>query len=204
MLHSITPSCKCSISCDNSLSLVSEILAAGTCVVPDVRKHNRCNVEVGDGDLVAAKEIFAVLFELLVQVSDDGGDVTSEFGLPGFREVFSDHKDGVELSNEVVGIVNESICLPCFVGISWIVSEMPSDISQHSGRLVQVLAVVHKYGKLAVGELTCCLAGSELFETNALVLPVSLGVGECHTGGLTTTVDGEVNDFVFCHTLRYF
>ncbi len=204
MLHSIAPGCKCSICCDNGLGLVSEILAAGTGVVPDIRKHNRCYVEVGDGDLVAAKEIFAVLFEVLVQVGDDSGDVTCKFGLPGFREVFSDHEDGVELSNIVVGVVNESISLPCFVGISWVVSEMLSDISQHSGRLVQVLAIVHEYGKLTVGELTCCLAGSELFASQALVLPVSLGVGKCHTGGLSTTVDGEVNDFVFCHTLRYF
>ncbi len=84
MLHSIAPGCKCSISCYNVLSLAGEILAAGTGVVPDVRKHNRCYVEVGDGDLVAAKEIFAVLFEVLVQVGDDGGDVTYELGLPGF------------------------------------------------------------------------------------------------------------------------
>ena len=163
-------------------------------LIEHIREESCTDCEVSCSQLVTSDEVFAVFLKMLLKESTHSCDVLLVLS-NGFLILLPLVVGRVELSDEVVCIVDKSISLPSLQMVSGIVAELLANEAEHGNGLIQVLSIVYEDWQLTVGEFTGGLAGTEGWAIEALILKADLCVGEEHTDELNTTVNAEVDDF---------
>ena len=136
---------------ENLFAYICKRVASCKRVVKNVREKDSCNTEITNRNGVACYELSATSQPGFAKKRKN---LIQRFDVVLFSVIVKllIHVVCVQLSLYVIAVINNSISLPCFVQISWVVSVLLAKITEDCARLVILFFVLNPHRNLAIVE----------------------------------------------------